>query len=269
MSILKKYNVKPKKSLGQNFLIDKTVLNKIIKTAGLKTNDIILEIGPGLGILTKELAQKTKKVIAIEKDKNLCSILEAKLKDYNNIQIINADAIKDNYKLPTINYKLIANLPFNIASAVIRKFLEAKNPPKEMILTVQKEVAQRITAKPPKMSILAVSVRLYAKASIISYISKNSFYPKPKVDSAILRIIPYDKPSLSQKELFFKIVKAGFRAPRKQLINNLSKKLNLEKEQTIKWLEQNNINPTRRAETLSVDDWKSLTKNYPLSTIHF
>ena len=196
------------------------------------------------------------------------------LEDYKNVEVVAADILS--YRFPALpagrqvpSYKIVANLPFNIASAVIRKFLEAKNPPKEMILTVQKEVAQRITANPPKMSVLAVSVQLYAKTNIVSYISKNSFYPKPKVDSAILKIIPRKRFSLLQKDLFFKIVKAGFRAPRKQLINNLSKELNLEKDQTAKWLEQNNINPTRRAETLSLDDWKNLTKNYPLSTIHF
>lgn len=256
---IKKYNIRAKKSLGQNFLTDSNILDKIIKAANLKPDDIVLEIGPGLGFLTKELAKQVKKVIAIEKDDKLCAVLKDELKDYNNIKIINADAI--DYKPQTINYKIIANLPFYIASAVIRKFLETENKPKEMILMVQKEVAQRITASPPNMSILSVSVQVYSKPKILFYISKKSFSPQPKVDAAMLKICL--RPGFKQKidmDLFFKIVKAGFSSPRKQLINNLSYGLKMGKEKTAEWLQKNNIDPTQRAETLTIDNWLDLTK---------
>lgn len=258
--------IKPNKRLGQNFLKDKGVVKKILKAADLKPNDTILEIGPGFGILTKELIKTVKKVIAIEKDKRLADSLREDLKEYNNVKIVNEDILKNNYKLPTINYKLVANLPFNIASAVIRKLLEEKNKPKEMILMVQKEVGQKITAKPPRMSILSVSVQVYAEAKILFYVPKEYFQPKPKVDATVIKITPWGKPGLLQKELFFKIVRGGFSSPRKQITNNLSKELNTDKENTINWLRQNNINPNQRAETLTVEDWKNLTKSYELFT---
>ena len=258
MSVFKKYSIKPKKSLGQNFLTNKSIVKKIIKAASLKPNDTILEIGPGFGVLTKEIAKVVKKVIAIEKDKKMCAVLTEELKDYNNVKIINKDIL--NYPLRIKDYKVVANLPFYITSPVIRKLLEEKNKPKEMILMVQKEVAQKITAKPPKMSILAVSVQIYANAKILFYISKDYFYPKPKVDAAILKIVQRSNADLTDIDKFFKIVKAGFKAPRKQLINNLSKELKLEKEQTTIWLEKNDISPTQRAETLTIQDWISLCK---------
>jgi 16S rRNA (adenine1518-N6/adenine1519-N6)-dimethyltransferase len=243
-----RYKIKPIKRLGQNFLIDKQVIKKVIRAANLHSRDIVLEIGPGTGVLTQEIAKTVKKVIAVEKDPRMCKVLEKALKDFKNVEIINTDIL--NYQLQTTNYKLIANLPFYIAAPVIRKFLEIKNPPKEMILIIQKEVAQRICAKPPKMSILAVSVQFYAKPKIISYVSKKSFYPQPKVDSAIIKITPCAKPSLAQnKDKFFRIVKAGFSHPRKQLVNNLPKNLNINKK-----LQQS------RAENLSIDDWIDLSK---------
>ena len=255
--ILKKYSIKAKRSLGQNFLVDYNIISKIISSADLEPNDIILEIGPGLGILTKELAKRAKKVLAVEKDDKLCVILKQELKDYPNIEIINADILK--YIIHNTRYKILANLPFNIASAVIRKFLETGNKPQAMILMLQKEVAQRITAEPPNMNILAVSVQLYAKPEILFYISKSSFWPQPKVDAAMLKIDKIKSPQINTG-LFFKIVKAGFSNPRKQLINNLSSGFKKPKQEISEWLQKNNINPTQRAQTLSVDNWLDLLK---------
>jgi len=150
-------------------------------------------------------------------------------------------------------------LPFYLTAPVIRKFLEAENPPKEMIFMVQKEVGQRICAKPPKMSILAVSVQIYAKPEIVSYISKNSFWPQPKVDSVIIKILNV-KSQVLNRELFFRVVKAGFSHPRKQLVNNLSTELEMGKEKVKNWLLENEIEPQQRAETLEVKDWINLTK---------
>jgi len=264
--LLKKYGIRPLKSLGQNFLVNERVFDRIIRAAELSSNDIVLEIGPGIGNLTLRLGERVKKVIAIEKDKKMCEVLKNVLENQNvnNIKIINQDALKlDFNQYIQKSYKLIANLPYYITSPVIRKFLELKKPPESMILMVQKEVAQRICAKPSKMSLLAVSVQFYAKPKIISYISKKSFWPRPKVDSAIIKIIPF-KLSWSKRdtEKFFEIVKAGFSHPRKQLINNLSKGLNLEKQKIEKWLLQNKVRPEQRAETLSVEYWQKLTKTH-------
>jgi len=264
--LLKKYGIRPLKSLGQNFLVDERAFDQIMRAAGLSSNEVVLEIGPGIGNLTLRLGENAQKVIAIEKDKKMCEILKKVLENQNvkNIKVINQDALKLDFSQYTQKpYKLVANLPYYITSPVIRKFLELKKPPESMILMVQKEVAQRICAKPPKISLLAVSVQFYAKPKIISYISKKSFWPRPKVDSAIIKIIPL-KVSWSQKytEKFFKIVKAGFSHPRKQLINNLSKGLNLEKQRIEKWLLKNEIQPSQRAETLSIKHWQKLTKTY-------
>ena len=258
-----RYKIKPIKRLGQNLLIDKQVIKKVIRTANLQPKDIVLEIGPGTGVLTQEIAKTAKKVIAVEKDPSMCQILKQALGDFKNVEIVNQDILK-NYELGIRNYeyKIVANLPFYITAPVIRKFLEIKNPPKEMTLIIQKEVAQRICANPPKMSILAVSVQFYANAKIISYISKKSFYPVPKVDSAIIKIIPRQfRVPVSRQfcERFFRIVKAGFAHPRKQLANNLSKMLKLDKKELSSLLLKNNIKPTQRAETLSIKDWIKLS----------
>jgi len=272
---LKLGGVQPLKRLGQNFLTDKTALKKVITAAELKPTDIILEIGPGTGILTQELAKRVKRVIAIEKDKRMVDILREEMKDFRNVEFINDDVLKiinyklfKNLKLEIRNsYKIVGNLPFYLTAPVIRKFLEGKNPPKEMILIIQKEVAQRICAKPPDMNLLAVAVQFYAKPKIISYISKKSFWPQPKVDAAIIKIprFPksqiYDWISETNKSLFFKIVKAGFSQPRKQLINNLSKKLKINKDKVKNWLLENGVPPTQRAETLTVEDWIKLARS--------
>jgi 16S rRNA (adenine1518-N6/adenine1519-N6)-dimethyltransferase len=256
--LLAKHESRASKKLGQNFLADKNVLQKIIDSSNIVPDDIIIEVGPGLGTLTRELAMRAKKVVAIEKDRNMIEILEETLNDFKNIEIIQGDALKIFSDFP--NYKVIANIPYYLTSPLIRKFLESKNPPKEMVLMLQKEVAQRICAVPPKMSLLSVSVQFYATAKIVLNVSKNSFWPAPKVDSAVIKIIPkLGKPSMPAEQ-FFKIVKAGFLHPRKQLAGNLSKGLKLSKENTEKWLQQNNINPKQRAETLSIDDWLNLAK---------
>ena len=302
-TLLKKYSLRPSKRLGQNFLIDKKMLSKIIKAADLSQNDLVLEIGPGLGGITQALAQKVKKVIAVEKDKRLIEALKEVLKDYKNIEIIQGDILKiqglplktaskgchrglrpclrqgriresDHWTIhpkeqplnnPVLKfikkpYKFIANLPYYITAPTIRMFLESKNPPQEMILLVQKEVGQRICARPPQMNLLAVAIQLYSQPKIISYISKKSFWPQPKVNSAIVKINQIEKPEDINTKKFFKTVKAGFASPRKQLINNLSQGLNLEKGEIKKALAQCRLDTQVRAENLSIDNWKELIK---------
>ena len=268
------HNIKPLKRLGQNFLVDKGIVREIISAAEIKPGDIVLEIGPGLGALTKKLAKRAGKVIAVEKDPRMCEILQENLKDFKNIEIVQGDILKLDPKpevkprQPRVlksSFKIVANLPFYITAPVIRKFLEAKNPPKEMVLIVQKEVAQRICAKPPRMNLLAISVQFYARPEIIAYVSKKAFWPQPKVDAAIIKITPHNKsltpdqnPRLSRLnlgfstsgvKLFFKIVRAGFSHPRKQLVNNLPKELG-------SFLPD----PKKRAENLTINDWLKLTK---------
>jgi len=258
--ILEKYGIKPSKRLGQNFLVDKSVLKKILEAAELSSKDVVLEIGPGLGILTVELAKRVKKVIAVEKDKKMCKVLLEMLDAGNvrNVKVVNKDILKiPDYELRITDYKLIANLPYYITSPVIRKFLEANPPaggPKLMVLMVQKEVAQRICAKPGNMSILAVAVQFYAFPKIISYVSKKSFWPQPKVDSAVLKIVPRKSMLLSapSRDKFFELVKTGFSSKRKMLKNNLKIEENA--------LKKIGLNPKARAENLSVEDWLKLLK---------
>ena len=277
-NILKKHQFLPSKGLGQNFLTDENAIKRVIIAADLESGNVVLEVGPGLGALTKELAKKAARVIAVEKDPKMVEILRETLKDYKNVEIVLGDILKienlkliENWKLKIENYKVAANLPFYLTAPLIRKFLEEKTPPEDMTLVVQKEVGQRIVARPPEMSILAVSVQFYAQAKIVSYISKESFWPKPKVDAAILKIIPFalsKNPATAgffDKDLFFKIVKAGFSQPRKQLINNLSQKLEIDKEKIKSWLSKNGIYHTQRAETLEVKDWINLTKTFKIN----
>jgi len=280
-----RHKIQPSKKLGQNFLVDKTAVKRVMNAAKIKETDVILEIGPGSGALTKELVKKAKKVVAVEKDKKMVAILKEELKDYKNVEIISDDIRRfKNWGLKIKNsYKIVANLPFYLTAPVIRKFLESGTPPKEMTLVVQKEVGQRICSKVPEpkrvnpllrpsprlghMNILAVSIQVYADVKIMGYISKKSFWPQPKVDAAIIKILPlkiksHDRRISSQRRnLFFKVVKAGFSQPRKQLINNLSKSLKLSRAKVEIWLKKNDIRPTQRAETLTVKDWIKLAKS--------
>lgn len=263
-ALLESHKATPLRALGQNFLIDKKTLEKIIKAANIEKNEEILEIGPGLGVLTVELAKRAKSVIAVEKDKKMAEILKEATKDFKNVKIVQKDILKTAYsELPISDYKIVANLPYCITSPAIRKFLEIEKPPKEMVLMVQKEVAERICSKPPQMSLLAVSVQFYAKPEIAGFVSRKAFWPAPNVDSAIIKIIPYTPPpDYNFQKMFFKVTKAGFSQPRKQLLNNLATKLKKEKSEIKIWLLKNRIEPTRRAETLTVEDWTKLAKNF-------
>jgi len=265
-AVLRQYRLSPSKRLGQNFLIDKFAVKKVIKAAQLTKNEVVLEIGPGLGALTQALAKAAGRVITVEKDFKMVEILKNSLRGVKNVKIIQADVLKTpntKYKIQDTRYKIVANLPFYLTAAVIRQFLESKKPPKEMILVVQKEVAQRICGSPPKMNLLSVSVQFYAKPKIVGFLSKKSFWPQPKVDSAILRITNL-KPQApkTERDLFFKVVKAGFSHPRKLLVNNLAKKINIEKDKVIEILQKNNISPALRSETLKISDWKKIARAF-------
>ncbi len=269
--ICRQYDLRPAKSLGQNFLMDKNILKKIIFFANVGKNDVVVEVGPGTGVLTAELLKEAKLVYAVEKDKRAASILKASFKEKDNklkrkLELIEGDILKEDLEklgLKDGKYKVVANIPYNITSAIIRKFLSGNIKPKEMILLVQKEVAQRIVSRPPDMSVLSVSVLFYGKPKILAFVSKNCFWPRPKVDSAILKITaePDRFPYEPQKEdLFFKLVKAGFSAKRKQLKNNLAKGLNLDVELAEYILLEAGLKKESRAQELSIDDWLELYK---------
>jgi 16S rRNA (adenine1518-N6/adenine1519-N6)-dimethyltransferase len=264
-NILKNKDIRPSKRFGQNFLINENASEEIIKTAELKPNDLILEIGPGTGVLTEKIVKLANKVVIIEKDRNMISILKERFKDIKNIEIIEADILK--YQIELKNYKVIGNLPFYLTAPIIRKLLEIENQPSLMALIIQKEVGQRICVNPPKMNLLATSVQIYSHPEIISYIPKTSFWPTPKVDAAVIKIIPKEnKINKPDSNLFFKIIKAGFSQPRKQLINNLSAGLKIDKNKTGEWLKKNNLSPKQRAETLNIKEWLILTEEYKVLT---
>ena len=270
--LLAKHGAAAEKKLGQHFILSKKALAQMIAAAEIKKNDTIIEVGPGLGTLTQELAKTLPgrqaggaKIIAIERDSLMLGILRETLKDFKNIKIIEGDACKFSIlnfqfsnKTKNSNYKIIANLPYNIATFLIHQWLELKKPPETMILMIQKEVAQRITAKPPRMNLLAVSVQFYAEAKIIDYVPAEAFWPRPKVDSAIIKIVPKKSPPQKTRDTFFIVAKAGFSQPRKQLIGNLVKKLNIPKKRLISIFKDLNISERARAENLSLDQWISL-----------
>ncbi len=269
--ILKKYHFHPLKRLGQNFLIDKKIIKAVVEEANIQKKDIVLEIGPGLGALTKEIIQRAGKVIAVEKDERMTEIIKKELEGCKNLRIVQGDIMKISdlsYLLHgSSKYKVVANLPFYAASPVIRKLLEFKNPPKEMVLIVQKEIAKRICSKPPQMNVLAVFTQFYADPKIIMTVSKKSFWPMPKVDGAIIRIKPLKK-NRAKNSLFFEAVKAGFSHPRKKLVSNLarelamnpSNKLKLNKEKLSFVFRESGIDLSQRAEALKIENWIKLVK---------
>ena len=257
------HGLRPKKSLGQNFLINTGILEKIVLAAELSSDDTVLEVGPGTGNLTKLLSEKAGRVIAIEKDRRLIRELQEKFKN-TNVEVNEGDVLKfqpTTYNLRPLTYKIVANIPYYITSNLLRIIFDGWPKPKLIVLTIQKEVAQRMVAKPPYMNLLAVSVQLYSEPKIISYISKGSFRPMPKVNSAIIKLVP--KPiSLTPNErgIFFQVVRAGFSGKRKQLINNLSKNFGMIKEDLSEIFKKMGIRQDIRAENLSLNQWLELVK---------
>lgn len=273
-ALLRRYHLQARKGLGQHFLIDDEVLKLIIAAAELHPTDVVLEIGPGLGILTREMARQAGRVVAVELDSRLASILEQALAPLGNVTIINEDVLKVEPAAllresaagfsPTVdsppNYKVVANLPYYITSAVLRHFLETSVRPKTMVVMVQKEVGEVIVAAPGQMSLLSVSVQFYGKPRIISQVPARCFYPPPKVDSAILRIDLLSRRvvAVTDEKSFFQVVRAGFTTSRKQLANSLAQGLGCSKAETLSWLEKADIVPQRRAETLTLEEWARL-----------
>jgi 16S rRNA (adenine1518-N6/adenine1519-N6)-dimethyltransferase len=258
--LLRQSDIRARKGLGQHFLVDEGVLEAIIAAADLKPDDLVVEVGPGLGILTRALAQRAGGVVAVELDDKLAALLKETLASLNNVTIVNGDVLKiEPEELVKGGYKVVANLPYYITSPVMRHFLEASAKPQAMVVMVQKEVAEAIAAEPGDMSLLSVSVQFYGEPRIVTIVPPESFYPAPEVSSAILKIDIYPQPKVDVDEKgFFDTVRAGFAAPRKQLANSLARGLGREKAEVLPFLQKASIDPSRRAETLSVGEWAKL-----------
>lgn len=262
--LLLEYGLEPHKGLGQNFLLDRGALGRIVAAAEIQPGDRVLEIGPGLGVLTRALAEAGASVVAVELDRGLVGLLQDKLADLAQVRIIHQDILKaDIGQLAGgAPYKVVANLPYNITSAALRHALEAAPRPALLVVMVQKEVAQRIVAEPGEMSLLAVSVQLYGRPRIMAHVPAGSFYPRPKVDSSILRIKTFPTLDIPEPDIprFFALARAGFAQRRKQLRNTLSKGLNLPADAVEEKLRRCDIDPQRRAETLTLPEWKRLLR---------
>lgn len=261
----KAHGIQPRKSLGQNFLVDEHVTRRIVDAAGVQPGDLVIEIGPGLGALTRLLADRAGQVVAIELDQTIIPALQQELGDRPNVRILHADALEVDYSTLTEGrpVRIVANLPYYITSHAIRVLLESGIDWRCIVLTVQLEVAQRIAAKPPHMSTLAVSVQYYGDPELLFRVPPGAFYPPPSIDSATLRITRRESSRnsdamLLDPTLFFQWVKAGFAQPRKQIRNNLYTNLGISRVETEDILAKVGISPERRAETLTMDEWRAL-----------
>lgn len=254
-----------KKSLGQNFLINAGIIEKIIISADLTAEDTVLEVGPGTGNLTRALVATGARVIAVEKDHRAIEDLQAEF-SAPQIEIVEKDILEfrpEEYDLANGNYKIVANLPYYITSHFIRTVFEEWPQPASMVIMVQKEVARRIMSKPPEMNLLALSVQYYAKPEIVTYVSRGSFRPMPTVDSAVIKLTPTTQHLLpvEKEELFFSILKSAFSGKRKQLINTLPQVIGMNKQGTTELLNTIGLSPQTRPETVGMDYWLILVNS--------
>lgn len=272
-SLLTYYNVSAQKSLGQHFLIDPEALKKMLQAAELSKSDFVVEVGPGFGVMTLPMADLAGRILAVETDKKVLQILKALGSGCPNLDVLPSNILKldsryiyDRYKTWSkvkkgkTSYKLVSNLPYYITSAILKLFLETDLPPDLIVVMVQKEVAERIVAKPGELSILGVSVQFFGEPEYIAEISKNSFWPKPEVDSAIIKIKPFKEPpfGVDNVRMFFRIVKAGFGEKRKQLHNSLAGGLWLDDEVVQSALDELGIDPRVRPQDLSLEEWAKI-----------
>ncbi|GCE10870.1 16S rRNA (adenine(1518)-N(6)/adenine(1519)-N(6))-dimethyltransferase RsmA [Tengunoibacter tsumagoiensis] len=261
-SLLYAHNMRPNKAFGQNFLIDRSALTKIVDAAEIISTDEVLEVGSGTGVLTRELAAQAKRVVAVELERDMLTLLEKTTRKFPNVELMARNLLYLNplEVFGTRPYKLVANLPYYITAPTFRHFLEHENAPQLLVTMVQLEVAQRIVAGPGDLSLLGVSIQFYGQPQIIARVPAQSFFPAPKVDSAILRIDVKPQVPLTPDERtrFFKVVQAGFSERRKQLHNSLTHGLHYKNEEVRSWMNTAGIDTSRRAETLSIEEWLQL-----------
>lgn len=269
MDLVKRHGFKFTKSLGQNFLIDDNIVDKIVAGAGIGPSDKIIEVGPGIGTLTREMASRAEALMAVEIDKNLIPILTDTLGDYENVKIVNEDIIKADIRglidenLSGGPVKLVANLPYYITTPIIMRFLEENINVTDIVVMVQKEVAERMNAQPggKDFGALSVAVQFYCDTEIVAKVPRHLFVPQPNVDSIViaLRVRPERKYRVDSEDLFFKVVKAAFGQRRKTLLNSIASMGNLSKDMVKEALEEAGIDPKRRGETLSLDEFANLS----------
>ncbi len=267
--VVQKHNFKFSKSLGQNFLIDTNVIDRILDGARVQEGDYVIEVGPGIGTLTKEMGRTAEKVVAIEIDKTLIPILEETLSDFPNIEVVNQDILKVDVqelvkeKLNGGPVKLIANLPYYITTPIVMKFLEEDIPVTDIVVMVQKEVADRMNAQPNSKDYgaLSVAVQYYCDTEIVAKAPRHMFMPQPNVDSTVigLHVREEKKYNVDNEEVFFKTVKASFGQRRKTLLNSLGGLGFLNKDEIRTALQEANIDEKRRGETLSIEEFASLS----------
>jgi 16S rRNA (adenine1518-N6/adenine1519-N6)-dimethyltransferase len=254
---LKLAGIRPNKGLGQHFLIDRESLEMIMAAAEPSSDDTVLEVGPGLGVMTRPLAEQAGRLVAVEADQVLAELLRRDAPD--NLEVVEGDILKYDLTSLPAGYKVIANIPYYLTSRLFRLLLENPNPPSVMALLIQKEVAERIVSQPGKLNILALSVQYYATAEIVGVVERHKFWPAPNVDSAVLRVIRRAEPVFAaDSDELFRLIKAGFGEKRKQLKNSLSGGLNLSTELAVSLLQEAKLEPMARAQELALDDWERL-----------
>jgi len=262
--ILRRYDLEPRRELGQHFLVDAGALARIVAAAELTADDAVLEIGAGVGNLTRHLAASAGRVVAVEIDRRFLPVLEAELADRPNVHLVAGDilALDPSDLMGEGPYKVVANLPYAITSAVLRHLLEARIPPQRMVVTVQREVAERIVARGGRMSLLAVSVQFYGRPQLLFRLRPGAFYPPPEVESAVVRIDRHPEPPVEVTDVgwFFQVVRAGFSQPRKQLSNSLASGLGILPAEAASALGEAGVDPRTRAERLSLGDWARLAR---------
>lgn len=262
-------NTRPplRKGLGQHLLVSDGVLEAVVKAVDLTGAETVVEIGPGTGLLTKKLLRDARRVVAVEIDPAMVALLRSELADAQNLTLIEGDALTQDpaYLVGGEPYFVVANLPYNVATPTIRLFLESSHRPTRMVVMVQREVAKEMTAMPGQLGLLGLAVQIYAKVRIVRRVRPGSFLPPPKVESAVVRLDPYPEPLVPSGRIaqFFKVARAGFSAPRKQLRNSMAQGIGLPPGQVEQWLDKTHIDPRRRAETLSLDEWLSLLETAP------
>lgn len=261
-NLLYAHHMRPNKAFGQNFLIDRSILQMIVDAAEITPDDEILEVGAGTGVLTRELAQRGKRIVAVEMERDMLALLAKTTARIPNVELIARDLLflDPTETFGSAAYKLVANLPYYITALTFRHFLESANPPRLLVVMVQWEVAQRIIAAPGDLSMMGISVQFYGQPRVITRVPAQAFYPAPRVDSAILRVDVNPQAPLpaDERDGFFRVVQAGFSMRRKQLHNSLTHGLHYKNEVIRAWLSSAAIDASRRAETLSIEEWLRL-----------
>jgi 16S rRNA (adenine1518-N6/adenine1519-N6)-dimethyltransferase len=268
LRLMTELGIRPNKGLGQHFLFERGIVERMVRQAEVTATDTVLEIGPGLGILTSELLRKAGRVIAVELDRSLAAHLRAAYGDIREFHLVQGNALamaSDELIPPGEPFDVVANLPYAAGTAILRHLLEQPRKPRRLTIMLQKEVAQRLIAQPPEMSILGVATQFFADPRLVFTVAPDVFIPPPKVESAVVILDVRENPLLPAElqPLFFKIVNAGFRQKRKQVTNSLADVFQLPKADIAAWLSATGIHPTRRAETLAVAEWVALTRSAP------